>query len=53
MRAKPGSGTMEIGVGTDYGYGIAIAAAVGIAVAGYWRSVQTGSPRERKAPGTV
>ncbi|MGI9557808.1 MAG: hypothetical protein ACR2N5_07695 [Solirubrobacterales bacterium] len=50
---KPGTGVGEIGVTTDWGYWVALAAAIGIAAAGYWRSVEAGGPRERKAPGTV
>ena len=50
---KPGSGRAEVGVSLDGGYYVALLAAIGIAVAGFWRSMQAGGRRERKAPGTV
>lgn len=50
---RPGSGIAESGVGLDYGYFVAMVGAIGIAATGFFRSMESGAAKGRKAPGTV
>ena len=50
---KPGTGPGEIGLGLDYGYWIALVCSVAIAGVGWFRSMESGGRKARKAPGTV
>jgi hypothetical protein len=44
---------LEFGISLDYGYWIALLATIVIAGTGFFRSLESGARKERKAPGTV
>jgi hypothetical protein len=50
---KPGTGSLEIGVGLSWGYWLALLSAIAIALTGFLRSMASGGRKQRKAPGTV
>jgi hypothetical protein len=50
--SKPGSGIKEFGISLSYGYFLALIAGVLMAVAGAFRSLESGGGAQRKPPAT-